>query len=476
MFFQNHHFMNFQLCKLYTLTIFSIFSFSLDAQYTITGDFPHLAGQQVHLVSFNGFGIYSIDSTKVSVNGHFTLRYTSGDRGMGCLVAEDNKPYFVVLANEDVLLKGEALSSPETAVCISGKENQLFTNYAVDYPKRQQALSAWDYLLKIYQVDSLFINHKEAFNSIQREIQLLNKEDKDFLGNLDPDSYVSWYLPVRKLVSSVSNVAQYKTEEIPSTISAFRKLDYTDTRLYKSGLLKDVIDSHYWLLENMGQSLDSIYREMNISTDYLIASLSKVETKFNEITRYLFSLLEQRSLFQASEYLAIKALTQNSCALNHDFANQLESYRAMKKGNTAPDIVFAGDVFKNGLAIKTPKRLSEIEVSFKVVVFGAGWCPKCMEDLPQIQQLYGKWKSKGVEVVFVSLDTDVVSFRNFAKTFPFISFCDSKKWETQAALDYYVFATPTLFLLDSAQKIILRPNSVAQIDAWVDFYIGKADK
>jgi thiol-disulfide isomerase/thioredoxin len=155
---------------------------------------------------------------------------------------------------------------------------------------------------------------------------------------------------------------------------------------------------------------------------------------------------------------------------------QLETYRAMKKGNTAPDIVFTGDVFINGKTIKTPKRLSEIETAYTVVVFGAGWCQKCVEELSQMPQLYGKWKSKGVEVVFVSLDTDEVIYERFTKIFPFISLCDYKKWETQAAHDYYVFATPTLFLLDTDQKIVLRPNSVKQIDAWVDFYIGKADE
>lgn len=468
--------MNFLLYKLSTFLILCIISLSSNAQYTITGDFPPLAGQQVRLVGFESLGIYTIDSTTVSDKGHFALSYTSKNRGMGYLAGEDNKVYFVVLANENIQLKGELLSAPGSVVCLKGKENQLFAQYAVEYPKRQQALSAWDYLIKIYQADSLFLKHKEPQKAIEREIQRITKEDKDFLKNLTPESYVSWYLPVRKLVSSVSYLAQYKTEEIPATIAAFRKLDYTDNRLYKSGLYKDVIDSHYWLLENMGHSMDTVFNEMNISTDYLIANLSKDEKKFNEITKYLFDLLEKRSLFQASEYLALKALTQNSCTLNHDLARQLESYRAMKKGNTAPDIVFRGDIYKNCTAIKAPSCLSEIKAAYTAVVFGAGWCPKCMEELPQIRQLYGKWKSKGVEVVFISLDTDAISYQNFTKTFPFISICDYKKWESQAVKDYYVFATPTMFLLDTDLKIVLRPNSVGQIDAWIDFYMGKPDK
>jgi hypothetical protein len=47
----------------------------------------------------------------------------------------------------------------------------------------------------------------------------------------------------------------------------------------------------------------------------------------------------------------------------------------------------------------------------------------------------------------------------------------SKKWDSQVAKDYYIFASPNLFLLDSNRKIVLRPNSIKQVDDWVDFYI-----
>ncbi|HRK54195.1 MAG TPA: thioredoxin family protein [Cyclobacteriaceae bacterium] len=240
-------------------------------------------------------------------------------------------------------------------------------------------------------------------------------------------------------------------------------------------MLKDAIESHFWLLENMGQSLDTIFNEMSISIDYMVANLSKNEKKFNEINKYLFDLLEQRSLSRASAYLAIKVLTQNSCTVNDDLAKQLELYRAMKIGNMASDIVFSGDAFKNGSVVKMPSRLSEIQSIYKVVIFGASWCSKCTEELSQLLPLYKKWKSKGVEVVFISLDTDETLFKDFSSVFPFVSVCDYKKWDTQAVKDYYVFASPTLFLLDKNQKIVLRPNSVMQMDAWVDFYLKESE-
>ena len=457
--------------KICCLLGFAFISIMGQAQHTIIGSFPALAGQKMRLVGFEGMGIYPIDSTKVSEKGEFKLNFTSKDNGMGYLSAADNKASFVVLDKEDIQLKGELLSIPESIVCLSGKENQLFIKYATDHPKREQALSAWDYLQKLYQSDSLYVNQNDSKNSIDKEILRIKNEDVSFLKNLDSKSYISWFLPMRKLVSSVSNIAQNKPDEIAPALSAFRNIDYSDKKLYKSGLLKNSIESHYWLLENMGKPLDTVNKEMNISTDYLINSLAKDEKKLNEITNYLFDLLERHSLFEASEYLALKALTQNSCTLNSDLAKQLEIYRTMKKGNTAPDIVFAGDVYNNGAIIKNPSKLSEIKSPYTIIVFGASWCPKCVEEISQLLPLYEKWKSKGLEAVFVSMDTDKTIYNKFVKDFPFTSTCEYKKWDSKAAQDYYVFASPTLFLLDANRKIVLRPNSVKQIDAWVDSYL-----
>ena len=448
---------------------FALISIAGQAQNTITGTFPALAGQKVKLLGFEGMGIYPIDSTIVSEKGEFKLKFNSKDNGMGYLAAADNKASFVVLDNEDIQLKGKLLSIPKSIVCISGKENQLFIKYATDHPKREQALNAWNYLEKFYTQDSLFSIHKTPSEQIQTEKKRLKKEDDFFLKTLPKDSYVKWFLPIRKLVSSVSTVAQYRPEEIAETAKAFRNLDYTDTRLYKSGLFKDAIESHFWLLENSGNQLDKVFEEMKISIDAMLPKLATNEKIFNEVTDYLFDLLERHSLFQASENLALKVLNEGSCTINNDLANQLETYRTMKKGNIAADIIFDKSNFVN--PNNTFAKLSEINTKYTVVVFGASWCPKCNEELPEISKLYDKWKSKGVEVVFVALEEDKKAFTDYAKNFPFPSYSDLKKWDSKIIKDYYVFSTPTMFLLDNKREIILRPNSVKQMDGWVDLYL-----
>lgn len=240
-------------------------------------------------------------------------------------------------------------------------------------------------------------------------------------------------------------------------------------------MLKETIDNHFWLIENSGKTLESLSEEMNISIDCMVENLLKDETKLNVVSEYLFKLLEKRSLFAASEHLALKLLNEHGCTLDNDFASQLESYRAMKIGNKAPDFDFRSVVVAPNYA-KVPKKLSELSSQYVLLVFGASWCPQCPQELLKLTNLYAKWKSQGVETVFVSLDEDENAFNNFTEIFPFISVCNFQKWDSPIVEKYHVFATPTFYLLDNERKIILRPNSVSQMDSWVDYFLIKGDR
>jgi len=464
--------------KLYLFFLVLLVSVFANAQNSITCSVSGIANQQVKLTGFSGFDTYPIDSTQTNEKGEFNLKFSNNDYGMAYLLSEDNKSFVVILSeNENLILKGESLALAEGIEIVEGKQNKLFKQYAFEHPRREQTLSAWDYLTRIYRKDSLFTIHEIPKQAIEAEKKRIKTEDSLFLASLPQNAYVSYYLPLRKLVSLVSTIAQYRTEEIPTAIQTFRQIDYTDSRLYKSGLLKETIEAHFWLIENSGRSLDSVYIEMNKSIDILLENLLSDEQKLNEITEYLFKLLEQRSLFKSSEYLALKLLNEQTCTINNDFAAQLESYRAMKKGNTAPDIKFKNDIIATGYkATEIPKMLSDIKSNYTVVVFGASWCPQCPKELSKISGLYKKWKEQNVEVVFVSLDEDPKIFKSFAGVFPFISICDYQKWESPVAIDYHVFATPTIYLLNNKREILLRPNSVRQLDAWVDWYLVEGNK
>ena len=42
--------------------------------------------------------------------------------------------------------------------------------------------------------------------------------------------------------------------------------------------------------------------------------------------------------------------------------------------------------------------------------------------------------------------------------------------ESPVVKSYHVFATPAIYLLNNKREILLCPNSVNQLDAWIDWY------
>ena len=170
-------------------------------------------------------------------------------------------------------------------------------------------------------------------------------------------------------------------------------------------------------------------------------------------------------------------LNEVSCTIDKDLAKQLETYRAMKKGSIAPDFSFySNTIFPSNFSREKTQKLSDLKTPYTLVVFGSSTCPKCAEEIPQIAEKYPTWKAQGVEVVFISLDENENNYQQFIGSFPFISSCDFNKWKSPIVESYYVFATPTLFLLDNKREILLRPNSVKQMDAWVDWFLIQGNR
>ncbi len=452
------------------LILFFLFLFyNSNAQYKINGEAKLKIGDKVKLISHNGFGTIVIDSTIIDSNGGFKLKYFDKDLGMGYLLFSNDKPFNIVLAKENIFIKADTLNGYQPIDFTEGNENRVFGKYAIEYPQREQAILAWKYLQSKYLLDTQFGNLQNINHVISDEIVRIKNTDSLFLSSLPVSSYMSWYLPVRKLISSVSTIVQYSPKEIPNTIIKFRAMDYSSSLIYKSGLLKDLIEQQFVLLENSNLKIDIEISEINISIDDILKSVSKNQSLYNEIASHLFLYFEQHSLFTASSYLALKVLSNNTMIKDARLVKMLESYRKMKLGNIAPDIKLGRNLYKSGSEFIGPNALSEIKSQYKVVIFGASWCNSCGEEMAQLIPLYEKWKSKGVEVVFISLDTEKKSFLDFTSVMPFFSYCDFKKWDTQAAKDYFISSSPTLYLLDNNNKIILRPNWIKAIDAWFDY-------
>ncbi|MDF3128426.1 TlpA disulfide reductase family protein [Kiritimatiellaeota bacterium B1221] len=103
------------------------------------------------------------------------------------------------------------------------------------------------------------------------------------------------------------------------------------------------------------------------------------------------------------------------------------------------------------------KEISLDDYKGKVVMvnFWATWCPPCIAEVPYMKEAYAKYHEKGFEIIAVSLDRSKAPLNKFiAKhdiTWPMIYDAEQKK---SLADHLSVSATPTIFILDKAGKVI----------------------
>jgi peroxiredoxin len=116
----------------------------------------------------------------------------------------------------------------------------------------------------------------------------------------------------------------------------------------------------------------------------------------------------------------------------------------LEKENLAPDFELRnvdGKTFK----------LSELRGKKVIVNFWTTWCPPCRQEMPDMEELYSKYKSKNVEILAVNLIESEKSRKDvpeFIKTFN-ITFPVLYDEKANAGRLYNVSSIPASFIIDT---------------------------
>ena len=72
-------------------------------------------------------------------------------------------------------------------------------------------------------------------------------------------------------------------------------------------------------------------------------------------------------------------------------------------------------------------------------------------------------KAKNIEIVGLSLDVDKASYESKANHYPWINDTELRGWNSTFAEKYNVRATPTYYILDKNNRIIAKPDHIADV-------------
>lgn len=443
-----------------TFLLLLLCNFSIaQKRYTLNGNFPQASNKEIVLKAFTMLGDSLLSKTTADAKGKFSINYPERYRGASLLEIKDTKSVIVLLNKENLEMNWDNFEDYKSLTYKSSPENTAFVNGIAVTQKVEQLVSALNFIKPIYEQEQP--SSPKKIKWVTEEIANQNKAFSDYLKSLPENLYAKYYLKLRKLIEDMPTTATKYPERILQHQKEFNTIDFASNDLVRSGLYRELLEGYFQLMENKG-NLDSVNKDTNAGIAILLKSLEKQPQLKQEVADYLFRFFEERSLFKASEHLALAMLDSQSCEMDNKHMALFEQYRKMAVGKTAVDIVFHN-------ATQPILTLNSITSKYKLVVFGASWCTKCQEEIPKLKIYYEDWKTKyNMEIVFISLDSEKEKYTAFVKDFPWLSSSELKGWEVKSVQDYYVFGTPTMFLLDKNNTILLKPISEKQIQSWLE--------
>ena len=119
--------------------------------------------------------------------------------------------------------------------------------------------------------------------------------------------------------------------------------------------------------------------------------------------------------------------------------------------------------------------LSSLKGKVVLLDFWASWCGPCRSSNKGLTKLYPKYKSKGFEILGVSLDDDHSKWKMaIAKDkITWLQVNEPGGWDAKTAMMWNISAIPTSFLIDKEGKLIAMDLTGKELEKALKYLIDK---
>lgn len=436
-----------------TLLICSLSAQSFHLQMTV----KNLPVKEVYLANFYGERNNIIDTAMPDKNGKFDFFFKQDDYPGLYRIFLDKKIFFdLIYNNEDIRVITDFNFPYDSLKVISSKENNIYYDFLRTGNNYRRKFDLLAPLNNYYpQNDTFYQSVRIKYIAVQTGFL---KYVEDII-SANPDSWATKIIRQKKPlfyepVLDESGRKQYATDHY------FDNIDFTDVELIRSDVFTSVAIEYMSLYSNPNLSQAELENEFIIAVDKIMAEAMENSIVYEFIVDYLVKGFERFHFDKVLDYIA-EHYSPQSCENEErktDLQTRLEKYAELSEGRPAPEFDIQD---KEGRMI----NLTRIKSEYTLVLFWASWCPHCGETLPEIDKIYQKTGRAKMEIVAISLDKEKAEWEKALneKNYSWINCCDFKGWESKAAVDYNVYATPTMFLLDNDKKIVAKPITLSEL-------------
>lgn len=337
-----------------------------------------------------------------------------------------NKNIDFISENEDINIKLTTENNNIVDIEFLDKANQIWKQTIIDQHNENNVLPLLKNLKQFYPSDSNF------GMAISKEIYAIQNNKNNIPNNF---YFTNYYIENNKYAS---NTSEYNSKDY------INFLVNSGEMLETSSILRPAILNYLRSIEN---------NDIENSIEYLLEQADVKTNRGQNILSELLSIFDTYGLNQLHEKY-YKLASNLTCEINNNLKDNIDAVKRNYIGATFSNYTFTSKK-KNTKA----KSTKDIKADKKLIFFWASSCPHCVSELPIILENYNKLKSKNIEVIAISLDSDPKSYSEKTESLPWINDTELRGWNSSFIEKYNITATPTYFLLDKNNIIIDKPNN-----------------
>ena len=409
-------------------------AFSLQAQFTVTVQAPaDFKDQDAILYTLNGSKdiIFTKEQSK---NNIWTFKYPQNYVGMMKMYFPNtNNTFNFISENKNVSIKLDTQGNKIKDVIYQDESNSLMSKQQEGSQKKELILPA------LTQIKEYYKDNTDFGKALKTEIARLSGGVTEI--NQTDHPFIYYYN---------TNYSKFLTNDPAKKVSQddiINFIDKSNDMLETSSLLRPLLVAYLNSggNTNVGGSVDKLLDQLKVETPRGQTVLSELIDIFDV---YEMADLKKKYLDQAKDL---------KCTITDRLASTLKSNANVQIGASFPNYKFQSPVNT------TAKSIYDVKADKKVIVFWSSTCSHCETELPKLLEKYNDLKAKNVQVIGLSLDVDKDSYSKRIAAFPWINDSELRGWNSTYSETYNIHATPTYFILDANNKIINKPDHVAEV-------------
>jgi len=411
------------------------------AQHTFSGVIEGYPNRELNICTQFGEESKMVQTIRTGSNGNFTYKFFDSEIGLYRIYLENQSYFDIIYNNEDVHIKTRPENPQYNMEVIQSVENAQLYDYYVENYIYDYKIDVLTQMLEIYP-DGKF--YKRVQKELSKEIKLKNRHiDKVIKQN--PESFAGRYLTAFRIIPVPEKYSEpEKISYLKEKYFEFYKME--DTVLLHSDAYNEIVLNYFKIFRSNDQ--DVYYNAAKTILDEIFFGEPAI---FNFVLEYILSGFESLSLDEAAAKISVDYGDLCSDG-NETLKMRIKNNTALAVGATAPD-------FTAQTVSGKEYTLSEMEKDYTLIIFWATWCQHCQITMPHLAASKNIFAKANMDIIAVSIDSEEEELDAFLKEneMPWEVICEYKGWDGDIVIDYAVFATPWMIIVDKDMKIVAKP-------------------